>query len=95
MAWWHASQRHGPPAYPKTNTINFVLLVVSSIYTVADTMVSKEEVEEIEAELLGARFGLRPIIAGLILFHIAALLFYVILLIRGNRPVKKLESKQH
>jgi hypothetical protein len=58
-------------------------------------MVSKEEVEEIEAEFLGTRFGLRPIIAGLILFHIAALLFYVILLIRGSRPVKKLESKQH
>jgi thiosulfate reductase cytochrome b subunit len=58
-------------------------------------MVSKEEVQEIEAEMLGTRFGLRWIILALIFFHVAALVVYIILLLRGSRPVKKMASKQH
>lgn len=60
-------------------------------------MVSREEavLTEIESEILGTRFGLRWVILSLIFFHVAALLFYVILLMRGNRPAKKVVEKEH
>ena len=46
-------------------------------------------------DFLGSQYGLGTIILVLIMFHIAALVAWVVLLAMGSKPVKKVEEKQH
>jgi len=50
---------------------------------------------EVNEDWLGREWGLAPLVIALVVFHVAALFAWVVLLTVGNKSMKKVQDKEH